>query len=81
MLARYATSALQWRQDGIRYASADQRIADLREADLTEIELNHADLRGTNLAGAHLDGAKLAGAVYDRHTHWPEGVDPMKWVR
>jgi uncharacterized protein YjbI with pentapeptide repeats len=51
--------------------------ADLRGARLWSSHLGYANLRGANLSDADLSGSILAGAVYDAHTRWPEGFDPV----
>jgi ARC6-like, IMS domain/Pentapeptide repeats (8 copies) len=48
-------------------------FADLSRADLTE-----ADLRGANLEGANLEGCILNDTLYDEHTIFPKGFDPVK---
>jgi uncharacterized protein YjbI with pentapeptide repeats len=55
--------------------------ANLLGSHLEEALLSGADLSATNLlwadlSGAVLDGARWSGAMYNMHTHWPEGFDP-----
>ena len=51
--------------------------ADLEGANLTGADLALARLTGADLTGAGLTGTELKGAVYDEHTKWPEGFDPV----
>jgi uncharacterized protein YjbI with pentapeptide repeats len=65
---------------GARLIRTDPLVVKVKRTDL-----RGADLRGTNLQGARLNtqgarfsGALLIGAIYDAHTRWPKGFDPLK---
>ena len=41
-------------------------------------EVRYVDLTRADLTGADLTGASLPGVLYDRHTRWPSGFDPLR---
>jgi uncharacterized protein YjbI with pentapeptide repeats len=51
--------------------------ANLAFADLSRADLHNANLKGTRLEGANLEGVQLEGAVYDEHTKFPKGFNPL----
>ena len=78
-----------WRSDlrfaGMRDADLSQaRLVEVRlddsvlvGANLTDAWLDRASLLGTDLRGAKLEGARFTGAVYNDHTQFPAGFDPI----
>ena len=67
---------------GKRLEGADLNGSSLRNANLSggnkkNVKFTYADLRGANLTGANISGATFTGAIYDTHTTWPTGFDPV----
>jgi uncharacterized protein YjbI with pentapeptide repeats len=75
--------------NGAQLYGADVKGADFREADLRSASMNvyclcQCDLRGADLRGADLCDVleirqvRLEGAIYDRHTRWRSGFNPLR---
>jgi uncharacterized protein YjbI with pentapeptide repeats len=60
------------------FTGADLTNADLSNAVLTGATLKSAKLQGATLTGADLTNADLKEALYDSHTRWPSGFDPIQ---
>ncbi len=57
--------------------SANLKNTNLIEAILSGTDLSEANLSGADLSGANLNGAILKNSLYDKHTRWPKGFDPI----
>jgi hypothetical protein len=65
--------------DGTDFRGADLRLAKITISCLCECDLRGADLRGADLHEIfEIRGVKLQGAIYDRHTRWRSGFNPLK---
>lgn len=62
-----------------RFDGADLRGVDFTRAFIFGAVFDGADLRGANLADTMSLPKSMRGARYDRHTRFPEGIDPRAW--
>lgn len=62
-----------------RFDGADLRGVDFTRALIFGAVFDGADLRGANLANTMSLPKSMRGARYDRHTRFPEGIDPRAW--
>ena len=67
---------------GANFTNSNLRGTHLYGTQLTDANLTNADLRNAGLGGANLTRAQIAGvqwegALFDRHTRWPLGFDPL----
>ena len=62
-----------------RFDGADLRGVDFTRALIFGAVFDGADLRGANLADTMSLPKSMRGARYDRHTRFPEGIDPRAW--
>ncbi|MBN3896918.1 MAG: pentapeptide repeat-containing protein [Nostoc sp.] len=64
--------------NGANLRGTDLSFADLSQANLRDTDLRGALLMSANLCQADLKGANLEKADYDRSTHFPQDIDPVK---
>lgn len=65
--------------DEARLDGADLRGVDFTRALIFGAVFDEADLRGANLADTMSLPKSMRGAVYDRHTRFPDRIDPNEW--
>ena len=65
--------------DNSRLDYADLRRVDFSQSMIFNAVLDGADLRGADLADTLGPPKSMRGALYDRHTRFPDGMDPKEW--
>lgn len=61
------------------FGGADLRQAHFGASHISGSAFDEADLRGANLAETEGVPRSLRGALYDRHTKFPERIEPKRW--